>query len=803
MKKRKRIFICMVAFLLLAFALVACDKNGKTTAPSPEDPGIFMFGLIGKGDEYCVAGVTDESATEIVIPAQYNGLPVTKISDKAFEDNKSLIKVTIPESVKTIGMRAFSGCTSLAEINIPESVLTIGEFAFNQCESLVEIIIPDSVVELGYYAFNECTSLERVRLSDNIKHIYTRTFYNCRKIREINLPKNLETVGEDAFYCCSSMMMDELPSTLTKIGDNAFSCCYSFISLTFPESLEEIGRYAFASCKSLVEIINHSNLEIVVGSEDNGQIAKYTKQVINDKSESHLKVIDDFIFYDDGVDIPLLVKYLGDAEEIVLPAYETGVKYNVASHVIPAACKATSLVLTEHINEVLFRAFEHCENLVSVTFSCPNAKINWDAFDNSYNGNMEKIKTVYINTDSVRMTSLSSYEVGDYSYSMFNGLETVVYGEGVKVISENAFYQEANLKTIILSSSIEEIGKRAFYGCKNATFVIPEDIKITEIKDETFYECSFTNFVVPENVTYIGEKAFAEGAIESITFNENITEIGKSAFSRCRKLNTVDIPDSVEVIGESAFSNCKVLSEVNISENSSLHTIKRGAFDGCGGLVKIILPKTLTTLETRVFSGCTKIRTFEVHPDNPAYTVYQNNLYNKDLTVFVCQAPGRANATVIPASVKKIEAEAFYNYKGEKIIFAEGSVLEEIGYRAFYYSHLKSISFPSSLITIGEEALANCQSLESIDFGENSSVVTIGDYAFSSCYGIDSITIPTSVQTIGKYAFVWKIIDAVYYNDTGERWRTIAAGSGWDYEVSYVVHATYFYCTDETIRIQN
>ena len=61
----------------------------------------------------------------------------TEIGEWFFaRDYLSLKSVTIPESVKDIGVGAFRWCTALESITLPESVKVIGWNAFEGCTSL-------------------------------------------------------------------------------------------------------------------------------------------------------------------------------------------------------------------------------------------------------------------------------------------------------------------------------------------------------------------------------------------------------------------------------------------------------------------------------------------------------------------------------------------------------------------------------------------------------------------------------------------------------------------------------------------
>ena len=84
----------------------------------------------------------------LVIPASFDGYPVTSIGKFAFCSD-SLTSVTIPDSVTVIDENAFNSCDSLTSVTIGNGVTTIANFAFCNCGRLTTVIIPGSVKSIG------------------------------------------------------------------------------------------------------------------------------------------------------------------------------------------------------------------------------------------------------------------------------------------------------------------------------------------------------------------------------------------------------------------------------------------------------------------------------------------------------------------------------------------------------------------------------------------------------------------------------------------------------------------------------
>lgn len=83
-----------------------------------------------RDDEY-------DRLTSVVIPSiiSFNGddYRVTGVALGAFGGRRNLKKITIPETVKEIGIRAFGGCTNLREVIGMNESIKLGVSAFIDC----------------------------------------------------------------------------------------------------------------------------------------------------------------------------------------------------------------------------------------------------------------------------------------------------------------------------------------------------------------------------------------------------------------------------------------------------------------------------------------------------------------------------------------------------------------------------------------------------------------------------------------------------------------------------------------------
>jgi len=97
-----------------------------------------------------------------------SGSTLTTIPDYAFIDMvkftgcDTLVSVTIPDSVTSIGKRAFWRCAKLVSVTIGNNVTTIGDETFRDCRNLTSVTIPNSVTSIGKYTFRNCDNLKNI-----------------------------------------------------------------------------------------------------------------------------------------------------------------------------------------------------------------------------------------------------------------------------------------------------------------------------------------------------------------------------------------------------------------------------------------------------------------------------------------------------------------------------------------------------------------------------------------------------------------------------------------------------------------
>ena len=320
---------------------------------------------------------------------------------------------------------------------------------------------------------------------------------------------------------------------------------------------------------------------------------------------------------------------------------------------------------------------------------------------------------------------------------------TLTIPNTITKIGDNAF-RFSKIKSIELPPSLTEIGYSAFYFCSKLTEVnVPNSV--TKLGYSAFVGCSsLQNVSLGSGITTVPDSAFNRcSKLKTVSFGGTITSIGEYAFNECTSL-VIDIPNTVTSLGEYSFYECKSITAITIP--SGVTSIPEWCFGVCTGLISMTLHDNIVEIGSYAFEG-TGITTITL-PSKLTYISRSLFAYSK------------IESISIPSSVTYIGNFAFEGCSNLTSISIPDTVVDGIGQGAFKEcSNLASVRLPSNLEIIERETFYYAFKLKSITIP--SSVTNINEEAFFES-GLTSISIPSSVAYIEYNAFAqcWDLATA-------------------------------------------
>lgn len=461
--------------------------------------------------------------TDVVIPDEYDSVPIVELKG-TFDNCKSLVSVTIPHSVETIGYATFRNCRSLTCVDLPNNISSIGRYAFSNCRSLKSLTIPNSVTKINKQAFSHCERL----VIECEKGSYAHSFAKANQLKHSLTERTTDedntdsrffkstTEGNFAYagYCHEdSDDVISILSSLNKEGYNirydegqsdnddifSYMCdCRTFIIFLSKNAIAEgsLLKRELALAKKLgknmliVYLDQYelpSNIDLTLGctqalvrsDHSANDFKTILRNYLNDNDcarRTAMLAMPDYEYFINEDNNITLSKYVGKGDSVEIPR----------EYFNPP----------KQITQIFRHTFDKCKNLVSVNIPETITSVCAGAFSHCIG-----LESIHVNKKNKHYCDIDGvlYDKSKKTIIAFPNKAGISYAirKGTTRIEAEAFSSCTQLESVALPKSVTEIGSSAFSGCS-----------------------ALTGITIPSKKTTIGSNAFR--------YRKELTIYGKS-----------------------------------------------------------------------------------------------------------------------------------------------------------------------------------------------------------------------------------------------------------------------------------
>ena len=199
--------------------------NAKQVYPRGEKVGTktyngFLIGdyiVLRNDDGYALVTSNLDYKNSATILEAYKGLPITKIYQNAFRNQKFTdVDLILGDDVKVIGANAFDSVTGLRSVTM-DGVTTVESEAFKG--SSIELLNGPSITDIQGYAFSGCSKLQNVKLPVIVDLTGDRAFYACSRLKTVYF-EDVMSVNTYAFSSCTALEKVTINRLINDAGTN-------------------------------------------------------------------------------------------------------------------------------------------------------------------------------------------------------------------------------------------------------------------------------------------------------------------------------------------------------------------------------------------------------------------------------------------------------------------------------------------------------------------------------------------------------------------------------------------------------
>lgn len=549
---------------------------------------------------------------------------IKTIGDKAFNGGTGIKTANFSDDLEMLGQYCFDGSALEGEIVLGQKLLEIPVGAFQNCKSLTKVTVKGNVVTVSNGAFGNCTGLKQAVIEEGVKNIGGFNTAGC----VITLPSTTVSITQATCavvkftnFCEPSLPAVASFNPTVIVCDDAeavakftASTVWASHATKFITSDTIVKENWYLNAEGAILYYTGSKTEVVIPKEVKTialnkivgtTLANYQAVTSLTLEEGNTAYVAD----ENGV------IYNKEKTEIAYyPVYLTATTYSAPSTVTAVDDYAFfgNAVLTQaelaNVTTVGTRAFSDCAALATVTGSKINDVGNY-AFYNCGNlatVNLSNVETLgtYAFQKCIALTEVSLTKLATVSNFAFNGCTELVTVTGsFTELGSSAFNGCTKLSSFPFAQ-LETVGASAFANCKALQNV--ELTNTTSLGGSAFSMCTGLITVSIPKVTALGANVF-DGCAELTTVTgEGFTSLGNYAFRNCGKLANVSTAQ-VKTFGNYAFQNCSSLTGASFAAATAVNQYAFAAT----GLTEVTIPNAVT-LGNYAFQNCKSLKTLSL-----------------------------------------------------------------------------------------------------------------------------------------------------------------------------------------------
>jgi hypothetical protein len=617
-------------------------------------------------------------------------------------------------AIPSVSVQAAMDRDKLTGVILPDTIEDLGAEVFRDCANLVSVEFGESLISIGERAFHS-SGLKTLELPDSLQTIGVGAFAGTA-LETLELSPGLISIGGAAFSCPALTLIDFRGGNYGAAGlriDGSFADCRALKSARLPDNLDSLSYYtsrgSFSNCPAL------ELLSIPATTNSVGVSVATESKAIRFETRGTGKfgaALEGRVLTQLGGTVWITAPGLGGGE-IEVPE---GV-IEIAENFFWRNTELRGITLPSTLTVINDRLFWACSALERVTI----------------NGNISSI--------------------GDFAFMDCSALGSISLPESLRYIGMNAF-KRSGLRSIIVPSKVAEYSASVqvtpFASCYSLEYA---DIRTPHLAPLMFIDCR---------------------ELREISLAPETKEIPENAFSDCVKLEKINpgegrdinLPPDLEAIRMTAFRNCSALGGeleippgVRVIEVVITGSLKLGAFMGCPGITRLILPRSLDGDFITAFLGNDSIESFGLNGTGDVLRVSPEGklLIKGDAVYWTVKTLGDIT---IPAGVRDY-TKLVTDTTLTGLVFEEDPGRVFIPENAFSGCvNLVRLVLSSGIRAINNYAFNGCRSLEELVVANTSATALTNPVAatvFRNCAALTTIKVPRDLVDTYKENRYWKV----------------------------------------------